>query len=76
MQRGSMLGTACITSLCDRIAIHNRCADLVFSLQTCIVYQNGYSDAGKNRVCHAVNGSVLDPHLRNSRRTWHPSVFG
>src|SRR6266850_4364634 len=24
---------------------------------------------------YAVDGSVLDPHLRDSRRTWHPSVF-
>jgi hypothetical protein len=33
---GSMLGTACITLLYDRIAIHNRCAGLSVSLQICI----------------------------------------
>src|SRR5437660_820039 len=25
---------------------------------------------------HAVDGSVLDPHLRDSRGMWYPSVFG
>src|SRR5580658_217110 len=24
---------------------------------------------------HAVHGSVLDPHLRDPRRAWHPSVL-
>ena len=40
---GIDVGTACITSLCSRIAIHNRCAGLSVSRRTCIAWQTGYS---------------------------------